>query len=117
MNSVERIRKICKDRDIPLSRIERECGFGNGYLGSKKGDLPPLRLKAVADYLGVTADFLTYGEGHYIVDETAQIAQQIHDNQDLRALFSAAKDADPQTLKDIHEMLLIMKRRERGDTE
>lgn len=54
---------------------------------------------------------------YYLNNETAQIAQEIHDNAELRALFSAAKDADPQTLKDVHDMLLIMKRREKGDQE
>jgi len=118
MNSAERIRDLCKEKGIPLSRIERELGFANGYLGTKKGDLPPARLRMVADYLEVSQDFLLYGEdSYYENDETAEIAQQIHDNTELRALFSAAKDADPQTLKDIHEMLLIMKRRERGETE
>ena len=127
MNSADRIREIAKKRGIPLSRIERACDFGNGYLGTKKGDLPPLRLKAVADYLGVSTDILTYGEEkapfipstniYYTDAETAEIAQAFHDNEDLRVLFSAAKDASPQALKDTYEMLMMLKRRERGETD
>jgi len=115
MNSTERLKEICRLRGIPLSRIERELGFSNGYFSSKKGELPPDRLKMVADYLGVSADFLLYGEERgvfYANEETAQIAQELHDNTELRMLFSAVRDADPQTLRDLHDMFLIMKRRE-----
>ena len=36
MNSVERVKAICKERKIPISRLEKECGFSNGYLNPKK---------------------------------------------------------------------------------
>ena len=83
------------------------------------------KVQILADYFNVKKSELledrlsdnSSADKYYLNDETAQIAQEIHDNTELRALFSAAKDADPQTLKDIHDMLLIMKRRERGDTE
>lgn len=126
MNSIDRVREIAKERGIPLSKIERDCGFGNGYLGTKKGDLPPIRLKKVADYLNVSMDFLIYGEerqyhpetqSYYEDPEAAEMAQAFHDNEDLRVLFSAAKDASPQALKDTYEMLMMLKRRERGDID
>lgn len=44
-------------------------------------------------------------EGYYINDETAKVAQEIFDDPDLRALFSAARDAKPDDLKMAAEML------------
>lgn len=38
MTSVERVKTICKERKIPLSRLERECGFANGYISQLKTD-------------------------------------------------------------------------------
>lgn len=72
-------------------------------------------IDQICDYFGISRSALL-DKGYYEDEDTAKIAQQIHDNTELRLLFSAAKDADPQTLKDIHEMLLIMKRRERGES-
>lgn len=35
-NGVEYIRNLCKERKIPISKLEKECGFANGYLNPKK---------------------------------------------------------------------------------
>lgn len=63
MNQVERIKQICKERKIPISRLERDLGYANAYFAQlKKGFLPPDRLSAVANYLGVSEDYLNSGE-------------------------------------------------------
>lgn len=63
MNSVERIKMICKQRKMPLSRVEKDLGFANGYIGQlKKGTMPAERLASIAEYLGVPQNLLLYGE-------------------------------------------------------
>ena len=63
MNTVERIKSICKDRKIAISTLEKECGFSNGYVGQlKKGSMPDDRLRKVAEFLKVTTDFLMTGK-------------------------------------------------------
>lgn len=52
--------------------------------------------------------------GYYIDEETAQMAQEIFENKELRLLFSAARDASPEDLKTTHSLLLALKRKERG---
>lgn len=32
MNAVDKVKTICKERGIPISRLERNCGFSNGYV-------------------------------------------------------------------------------------
>lgn len=62
MNSVDRVKKICKERKIPISRLERDLGFSNGYISQlKKGVFPSDRLFLIADYLNLSTDFLTTG--------------------------------------------------------
>lgn len=52
MNSVEKVKAVCKERKIPISRLERDLGWGNAYIGQlKKGTFPEDRLVAVANYL------------------------------------------------------------------
>jgi transcriptional regulator with XRE-family HTH domain len=63
MNTVERIKTICKERKIAISKLEKDCGFANGYIGQlKKGTMPDDRLNTVADYLNVSATELSKGE-------------------------------------------------------
>ena len=63
MTSVDRVKKICKARKIPISKLEKDLGFANGYIGQlRKGVFPDDRLVAIASYLGLSADYLLYGE-------------------------------------------------------
>ena len=62
MNSVERVKEICKERKIPISKVERDLGYANGYIGQlKKGVFPADRLLDIAEYLGVTSEYLRSG--------------------------------------------------------
>ena len=59
MNSVERVKQICKERKIPISRLEKDLGFSNGYIGQlKKGSFPADRLSKIASYLDLSAEYL-----------------------------------------------------------
>lgn len=59
MTSVDRVKIICKTRKIPISKLERELGFANGYIGQlKKGTMPAERLAAIAEYLDVSYEYL-----------------------------------------------------------
>ena len=50
---------------------------------------------------------------YYMNPETAQIAQRIYEDKELRALFDAAADASPEDLQTIHTMLKALKAKER----
>lgn len=51
---------------------------------------------------------------YYITPETAEMAQAIFENKELRILFDAAKDAAPEDLQALQSMLIALKRKERG---
>ena len=60
MNSVEKVKALCKERKIPISHLEKALGYGNGYIGSlKKGSFPDDRLVEIANYLKVSTSYLT----------------------------------------------------------
>ena len=31
VNSVERVKQLCKEKEIPISKLEKELGYANGY--------------------------------------------------------------------------------------
>ncbi|GFO86461.1 helix-turn-helix domain-containing protein [Anaerostipes butyraticus] len=124
MNSVERVKAICKERKIPISKMERDLGYANGYIGQlKKGVFPADRLQDISEYLGVSAEYLLNGEEkkggekYYINEETARVAQEMFENKDLRALYDVQKDMDPEDLRALYNMALALKRKERGDSD
>ncbi len=55
--------------------------------------------------------------GYYFNKETAKAAQEIFENKELRMLFDATRDADPEDLKALHSMALALKRKERGNSD
>lgn len=62
MNSVERVKALCKERKIPISSLERNLGFANGYISQlRKGVFPSDRLVKIAGYFSVSIDYLLGG--------------------------------------------------------
>lgn len=65
MNSVDRVKELCKTKKVAISRLEKDLGFGNGYISQlKKGTFPSDRLIAISNYLNVSPE--------YIVGETKE---------------------------------------------
>lgn len=79
--------------------------------------------KVIADYFHISVDYLMTGkekEGsdkYYLNEETAEMAQEIFENKELRALFDVQRDMEPEDLKALHNMALALKRKERGDID
>ena len=62
MNSVERVKQICKERKIPISKLEKDLGFANGYIAQlRKGTFPDDRLAKISEYFDVSVDYLMTG--------------------------------------------------------
>ena len=79
-------------------------------------------LEAIADLFNVDMNFLLGKDGsendrYYINDETAKAAQEIFENQELRALFDVQRDMEPDDLRALHNMALALKRKERGNDD
>lgn len=76
------------------------------------------KVQALADYFHINKSDLIEDKStqkqssYYLNDETEQIAQDIFENKELRLLFDSARDAEPEDLKAVHDMLLALKRKE-----
>ena len=118
MNSVERVKTICKDRKIPISKLERDLGYSNGYIGQlRKGTFPNDRLKEIAEYLEVSIDYLMTGEetkGYYLNEETAKLAQEMFEDEDMRSLFDMKRNMPPERFKAHMEFMKNLYEQEKG---
>ena len=128
MNIGEIIKKTCADKGIAVSKLEKDCGFANGYISKLKSNkIPADRLYKIAEYLDIDPDVMmnpglvieltdeSIGahDEYYDKKRTAEMAQAFKDNPDLRLLFDVAKDSEPEDINTIYQVLLALKRKER----
>lgn len=117
--------KLLKERGVTAYKVAKDTGITTSTLSSwKTGRYTPKpeKLKVLADYFGVSLEYLTTGkerdgEKYYINEETAEMAQKLFENRDLKVLFDAAQDATPEDLKTTYDMLMALKRKERGEND
>lgn len=114
MNSVERVKEICKNRKIPISKLEKELGFSNGYISQlRKGVFPADRLEKISDFLGVTATYLMTGE------ENSEKSLTPKDEKDIEKILEQTReqlmnqeglmfDGDPASPEAIDSILSAM---------
>lgn len=73
MNAVERVKTICKERKIPISKLESDCGFSNGYISQlRKGVFPDDRILKISEYLNTSVNYLMTGKD---MEFTVEIAE------------------------------------------
>ncbi len=115
--------KLLQKHGVSAYRVSKDLGIAQSVLSSwKNGISTPKqdKMQKIADYFNVSVDYLMTGEEredkkkYYLNDETAAMAQSIFESKELRMLFDAAQDADPEDLDAVYQMLLALKRKERG---
>ncbi len=115
--------QLLQKYDVTSYKVAKEAGVTQTALSNwKTGKSTPTTktLQRIADYFGVTIDYLMTGEEkendkYYVNEETAEMAQTLFKNKPLRVLFDAAKDATPEDLETTYNMLMALKKKERGN--
>lgn len=76
-------------------------------------------LEVIADYFNVDMNYLSgnEGENYYTNLQTRQIAQEIYDNKELRILFDASRNAKPEDLLFVAEMIKKLKDKENHNND
>ena len=117
--------KLRDDRGLKDADVVKATGITKSTFSDwKSGRSKPKqdKLQKIADFLSVSVDYLMTGEEkeserYYLNDETAQVAQEIFENKELRALFDVQRDMEPEDLRALHQMALALKRKERGEND
>lgn len=111
---------------VTTAEVCKATGIGQSTMSNWKNRrnlISGKNAQLIADYFNVSVDFLMTGkekeggETYYLNEETANMAQKIFENKELRMLFDAAQDAEPEDLETVHSMLLALKRKERGNID
>ncbi len=63
MSLKDRIQSICKSKGLTSKEVELQLGFGKGYISKiDKTNPTTANIKKIADYFGVTVDYLMTGK-------------------------------------------------------
>lgn len=118
MSVYERIESLRKSRNISQGKLEKELGFSNGSVSKWKNSTPtPERLQKIAEYFGVSVDYLMTGEekqGYYLNEETAKMAQEMFEDEDMRSLFDMKRNMPPERFKAHMEFMKNLYEQEKG---
>lgn len=111
--------KLLQSHGLTAYRLSKELGFSVSVFPDwKKGRYVPKqdKIQKIADYFNVPISYF-YGEeekpSYYYDEETLQIAQDLHDDPEFRALFSADRKVRKEEIETVKKILKIMK----GDNE
>ncbi len=73
--------ELCKKNNITIAELEKNLGMSNGSL-RKEGDIKSQRLKAIADYFGVSMEYLM-GYEDIPADKSTIALENIKDSSKL----------------------------------
>lgn len=106
-NSVQLVRDLCRERGIPVSRLERLCGFSNGYLNPRKlTRLPYDRAQTVAAELGVPVELILTGEKN---DGPAPGSRAVTDEDIKFALFGGDAEITDEMYEEVKRFAAFIK--------
>ena len=113
MNSVERVKNICKEKKIPISKLEKDLGFSNGYIAQlRKGTFPADRLALIANYFGVTTSYLLGIETKKAPTDSGERAMS---DEELKfALWGDCQDIDENDLEDVRRYAAFVRERKKA---
>lgn len=108
-NSVEFVRSICHQRRIPISTLEKACGFSNGYLNPKKMTrIPYDRALLIGEYLDIPASKILTGEDPEVTPQRAAVS-----DEDIKfALFGGDGDITDAMYDEVKRFAAFLKQRE-----
>lgn len=119
MNEFKDILKYLRKREgISQAELALRLNISPSAIGNYESGtrMPTTEIEeALADYFNVSLDFLRGIDSerkdhvYYTNPESAAIAQEIFDDPDLHALFDAARNSKPESLKAAAAMLKALK--------
>lgn len=117
MTVVDRILDLCVQRGVSMARCERECGYSNGYLRKMQGkDMPTGKLKAAADFFGVSVAYLATGERDEAVpaekhtEKPPEAAKTAPEARFSRSMWELLAEAQKATDDDLEAVTAILRK-------
>lgn len=109
MTVFERIENLRKSQKISQGKLEAELGFSNGSISKWKKSMPtPDRLQKLAEYFGVTLEYLMTGEDTRYSDEDALMDVRISEDWELKEAIKKYYSLDVRKKKHVIELINLL---------
>lgn len=105
MGLYENIKKACSERGISINKLETELRLPRSSVSKYNKNSPSIdKVQKIADFLEFPLEYLTTGEKedspvYYTNEETAKLAQEMYEDEDMRSLFDMKRNMPPERFK------------------
>ena len=111
-NSVQFVRDVCHQRRIPVSALEKACGFSNGYLNPKKMTrISYDRAVLISKYLDIPVTKILTGEENPAEEP---VKYTVTDEDIKFALFGGDGEITDAMYDEVKRFAEFIKQREAG---
>ena len=121
MLTYETIKKLCKDNGVTVTGLEKELGISRGSLCKINTNKPSMeKVQKIADFFSVSVEYLMGTEEkeespiYYTNEETAKLAQEMFEDEDMRSLFHMKRDMPPERFQAHMEFMKNLYNQEKG---
>lgn len=105
--------QLCQKKGVTPHFVGRQLGIASSSMSewkSGRSELKTDKLKKIADYFGVSLDYLVTGketpyEPYYQNEESREIADFLFKNPQYKTLFNAMRDVKPEDLRYVQDLL------------
>ena len=120
MGLYENIKKACSERGISINKLETELRLPRSSVSKYNKNSPSIdKVQKIADFLEFPLEYLTTGEKedspvYYTNEETAKLAQEMFEDEDMRSLFHMKRTMPPDRFKAHMEFMKNLYNQEKG---
>ena len=116
--------KQCNEKSVTPYRVCKETGLTTSTISNwKAGRYKPKqdKLQKIADFFNVTIEYLMGTEEketspiYYTNEETAKLAQEMFEDEDMRSLFHMKRTMPPERFKAHMEFMKSLYNQEKGE--
>lgn len=120
MGLYENIKKACSERGISINKLETELRLPRSSVSKYNKNSPSIdKVQKIADFLEFPLEYLTTGEKedspvYYTNEETAKLAQEMFEDEDMRSLFHMKRTMPLDRFKAHMEFMKNLYNQEKG---
>lgn len=109
MTTYDRITELIKANDLSQGRLEKALGLSNGLISKWRNSVPKSdSLQLVADYFGVSTDFLTTGREKKTLDEQVALDVKIVRDVELKKAIEKYYTLDSTKRKLVIDLIMAI---------
>lgn len=108
---IEKIKNLCENKGVSISKLEKTLGYGNGSI-MKASSISADRLLEIADFFQISIDELLDRNGYarYVNQESINSLELLKYRPEMQVLLDASKDISREDIMLIVQIIERMRK-------